>query len=112
MKKRAVTIVAAALCSLALATWLVARAYDHFSAGADGLILLVPDDGSFSDPQVTVWLDAASEEGLHVIPMHDAGFLSPLFGRPKCAGVILPDTIHKRASDLLLGEIRDYVTNG
>jgi hypothetical protein len=112
MKKRRATIVAAALSLLALATWLVVRAYDDFSAGADELILLVPDGANFSDPRVTVWLDAASEEGLHVIPMHDSGFLRPLFGRPKCAGVILPDSIHEQASDLLLGEIRNYVANG
>ena len=112
MKKRAVTIAAGAFCLLALATWLVLRVYEHFSAGADGLILLVPDSASFSDPWVTVWLDAASEKGLHVIPMHDSTFLRPLFGRPKCAGVILPDSIHQQASDLLLGEIRNYVANG
>jgi hypothetical protein len=112
MKKRVVTIVAGSFCLFALATWLVVRAYDHFSAGADGLILLVPDGASFSDPWVTVWLDAASEEGLHVIPMHDSTFLRPLFGRPKCAGVILPDSIHQQASDLLLGEIRKYVASG
>lgn len=112
MKKRATTIAATALCLSCLATWLSVRAYNHFSAAADALILLVPDGASFSDPRVTVWLDAASEEGLHVTPMHDSAFLGPLFGRPKCAGVILPDTIHQRASDLLLGAIRDYVANG
>ena len=112
MKKRAATIVAASLCLLAPATWLVVSAYDHFSAGSDGLILLVPDGASFSDSRVTVWLDAANEEGLHVIPMHDSAFLRPLFGRPKCAGVILPDSIHQQASDVFLGEVRDYVANG
>jgi hypothetical protein len=112
MKKRAGTIVVAALCLLSLAAWLGMRAYDHFSSGADGLILLVPDGVNFSDPRVTVWLDAASEEGLHVIPMYDSSFLRPLFGRPKCAGVILPDSIHQQASDLFLGEIRAYVASG
>jgi Polysaccharide deacetylase len=112
MNKGAATIVAVVLCVLAAAIWLAVRAYDHFSAGADGLILLVPDGASFSDPRVRVWLDAANEEGLHVIPMHDSGFLGALFGRPKCAGVILPDSIHQQASDLLLHEIRDYVANG
>jgi hypothetical protein len=112
MKKQGATIVAAAFFLLAPAIWLVVSARDHFRPGADGLILLVPDGSAFSDPRVTVWLDAANEEGLHVIPMHDSSFLSPLFGRPKCAGVILPDSIHQQASDLFLGEIRDYVTNG
>ncbi len=112
MKKRAVTIVAAASCLLALATWFVAYAYDYFNAGADRLILLVPDNANFSDSRVTVWLDAANEEGLHVTPMRDSAFLRPLFGRPKCAGVILPDSVHQQASDLLLREIRHYVANG
>lgn len=112
MNKRAATFVAAAICLLALAAALIVRAYGTFSPGADGLILLVPDEINFSDPRVTVWLDAASEEGLHVIPMHDSSFLRPLFGRPKCAGLILPDSIHQEANDLLLGEIRNYVANG
>jgi hypothetical protein len=112
MKKRATTFVAAALCLSCLAAWLVVRAHDHFNTGADALLLLVPDGASFSDPRVTVWLDAASEEGLHVIPMHDSTFLGPLFGRPKCVGLILPDSIHQQASDLLVDGIRDYVANG
>jgi Polysaccharide deacetylase len=112
MKKRTSAIVAVTLCLLALATWLIVRGYRHFRAEAGELILLVPDGASFSDPQVTVWLDAASEEGLHLIPMHDSDFLRPLFGRPKCAGVILPDSIHQEASDLFVGAIHDYVADG
>jgi len=112
MRNRVVTIVALVLCSLVSAAWLAESAYDHFSAGADRLLLLVPDGFSFSDPRVTLWLDAASEEGLHVIPIHDSVFLRPLFGTPKCAGIILPDSIHRRASDLLVGTIRNYVANG
>jgi hypothetical protein len=112
MKNRPVVIIATAFCMLILSAWRIVRAHDDSSVGADGLILLVPDDASFTDPLVTVWLDAANEEGLHVIPMHDSRFLNPVFGRPKCAGVILPDSIHTRANDLLLGEIRDYVASG
>ena len=112
MKKRSPIVVAAALLLLAAIAWLVLRPRDHFSPGADRLILLVPDETSFSNPRVTVWLDAASEEGLHVVAMHDSAFLRPVFGRPPCAGVILPDSIHERASDLLVGAIRDYVAAG
>src|ERR1700722_4247306 len=112
MKKQAIAVSVTVLALSCMAAWLAMSAHDQFSVGADGLILLVPDSASFSDPWVTVWLDAASEEGLHVIPMHDSAFLGPLFGRPKCAGVILPDSIHQQASDVLLGEVRDYVANG
>jgi peptidoglycan/xylan/chitin deacetylase (PgdA/CDA1 family) len=112
MTKTVLTIAATVLCLLGSATWMMVRARDHFAAGDDGLILLVPDTSSFSDPRVVVWLDAASEEGLHVIPMHDSSFLSPLFGRPRCAGLILPDSIHDQANDLLIDAIRDYVSKG
>jgi hypothetical protein len=112
MKKRTAIAVAAAIFLLAAIAWLALRPWDRFSPGADRLILLVPDETSFSNPRVTVWLDAASEEGLHVVAMHDSAFLRPVFGRPPCAGVILPDSIHERAGDLLVGAIRDYVAAG
>jgi peptidoglycan/xylan/chitin deacetylase (PgdA/CDA1 family) len=85
---------------------------DPFSPEADRVLLLVPDGTDFSDPQVTVWLDAGSEEGLHVVPMRDSSFMRPLFGKPRFAGVILPDSIHLKASDLLVSAVRDYVSAG
>jgi Polysaccharide deacetylase len=111
MSKRIVLPIILAVC-LAAAAWMAGRAYFDFHAGSDVLILLLPDGMSSSDPRVAVWLDAASEEGLHIKALHDSSFLRPLFGRPQCAGVILPDSIHQRASDLLIRDIRDYVANG
>jgi hypothetical protein len=84
----------------------------HSDADADRLLLLVPDGVSLSDYKVTVWLDAASEEGLHVVPMTDSEFIRPFFGQTKCAGVILPDTIHKQASDFFIASLRRFVTTG
>lgn len=112
MKKHAAIIGSAILCLFALAAWLAWHPRDRFSSGADRLILLVPDGTNLSDPRVTVWLDAANEEGLHVVPMHDSSFLRPLFGRPQCAGVILPDSVHQQAGDLFIGAMREYVAAG
>ncbi|MGD0965541.1 MAG: hypothetical protein ABSA57_16745 [Candidatus Acidiferrales bacterium] len=114
MKKRSIITILAAGFLLIPAGVMVRRQFhrDPLIPEADRLLLLVPDGTSFSDPHVTVWLDAGSEEGLHVVPMHDASFLRPLFGKPKCAGVILPDSIHPQAGDLLVGAINDYVTDG
>lgn len=81
-------------------------------ADADRLLLLLPDGVSFSDYRVTVWMDAASEEGLHVVPMRDSEFVRPFFGQPKCAGVILPDTVHQQASDLFIASLRRFVSAG
>jgi hypothetical protein len=110
MKRRTV-IVAGSLALVLLITWLwVAR--DRPRSTADRLLLLVPDGTSFSDPKVTVWIDAGSEEGLHVVPVHDSEFLRPLLGELQCAGVILPDSIHQPASDLFIATLRRFVAEG
>jgi len=110
MKRRAI-IVAGSLALVLLVTWLwVAR--DRPRSSADRLLLLVPDGMSFSDPKVTEWSDAGSEEGLHVVPLHDSEFLRPFLGEFQCAGVILPDSIHQRASDLFIAALRRFVAQG
>ena len=105
-------LVSVAVAALVLAAGFAWYSYDRFSPGADRIILLVPDGTSFSNPRVTVWLDAGDEEGLHVVPMHDSNFIRSIFPRPPCAGVILPDSIHGQASDLFVGSIHDYVATG
>ena len=61
MKRRTI-IVAGSLALVLLVTWLWV-ACDRSRSSADRLLLLVPDGTSFSDPKVTVWSDAGSEEG-------------------------------------------------
>jgi hypothetical protein len=95
----------------ALIAWSWAT-HDRFRSTADRLLLLVPDGTSFSNPKVTMWLDAGSEEGLHVVPVHDSEFLRPLWGESKCAGVILPDSIHQQASDLFIADLHRFVADG
>ncbi len=107
-------VAAVVVCGAAILTagWVALHNRRAQPPSADRLLLLVPDGTSFSDSRVTVWTDAAAEQGLHLIPVHDSTYLNPLAGRPECAGLILPDTIHIRASDLLTNAIRDYVLRG
>src|ERR1700742_2015742 len=84
-------------------------AHQLANSSGDRLLLLVPDGMKFSDPRVTMWIDAGSEEGLHVVPMHDSEFLRPFLQKTDFAGVILPDSIHKEASDLLITAVRRFV---
>jgi hypothetical protein len=79
---------------------------------ADRLLLLVPDKTKLSDPSVAMWVDAGTEQGLHVVPMHDSEFLRPFLQTGQFSGVILPDTIHREASDLLVSAIRRFVAGG
>jgi peptidoglycan/xylan/chitin deacetylase (PgdA/CDA1 family) len=111
-RRRIFIAIAIAVAALIAAAWFAWSSYDSFSPGADRIILLVPDGTSFSNPRVTVWLDAGSEEGLHVVPMHDSSFIRSVFPRPPCAGVILPDSVHQQASELFVEAIHDYVGTG
>jgi hypothetical protein len=84
---------------------------DTRTDGAESLLLLLPDGVAFSDIAVREWLDAASEEGLHLQPMHDSEFLNPL-ASVHASGVILPDQLHRSANDVLISELYRYVRDG
>lgn len=81
------------------------------SGDMDKLFLLLPDSVDFSAPAVREWLDAASEEGLHLAPIHDSDFLDPLSNTYR-RGVIVPDQLHRSANDVLIGELYRYVRAG
>jgi hypothetical protein len=111
MTRRRTLITTSTIILVAVLAWSWVM-HDRFRSTADRLLLLVPDDISFSDPKVTMWLDAGSEEGLHVVPVHDSEFLRPLWGESQCAGVILPDSIHQQASDLFVATLHRFVADG
>ena len=117
MKSRRTIFASVALCLLVVLSAGVFVFHKNHAQTftTDRLLLLVPDGTSFSDARVTVWLDAGDEQGLHIVPMHDSTYLNPLnslMGTPQCAGMILPDTIHTRAGDLIMNATRSYVARG
>src|SRR5215475_14195291 len=107
MKKRTKYVVIAVLSPLLV--YATADLLQHYrngvpASGMDTLTLLLPDDVDVESPAVHEWLDAADEEGLHLFPMHDSDFLSPLL-KLHASGVILPDQLHRTANDSLIGEL-------
>lgn len=101
------TIIAILLFLAAIASLGVARADT-----APNLLLLIPDDASLTDPRLNLWLDAANEEGLHITSIHDSEFLHYSVEAAACTGIILPDSIHKQASDALIAAIHAFVSRG
>jgi hypothetical protein len=77
----------------------------------DALLLLLPDSTSDKDVQVQVWLDAASEEGVHLQTVRDSELLDPMF-EMRAAGLIVPDQVHRQANDALIGALHRYVEQG
>lgn len=76
------------------------------------LVLLLPDSADTESPAIQVWLDAIEEEGFLVKVMHDSEFLRPGTNRSLFSGIILPDQVHKKASDSLISTLENYVENG
>ena len=104
-----IVVSATVLLALLAGSW---ANHNRSTSAPDRLLLLLPDGTSLSDPKVALWLDAASEEGIHVTPIHDSDFIRPFFGQADCAGLIWPDSIHRRASDYLVAVIRRFVAAG
>ncbi|MBV9609291.1 MAG: hypothetical protein JO187_07020, partial [Acidobacteria bacterium] len=103
-----------ALCVLLLCSvgaYVVRRHGPGQTASLDTLLLLVPDSTSATDPMVRIWMDAASEEGLHLVLVRDSELLSPT-SEVHGAGLIVPDEIHRIANDAVIGALIGYVQHG
>lgn len=75
--------------------------------------LLIPDDANRHDPRLTAWLDAATEEGLPMEAVTASALLRPIgFGNKTFAGLVLPDSIHRAMSDVLIERLGAYVRRG
>ena len=78
----------------------------------DNLVLLIPDGIDANSPEVRVWQDAASEEGLHLKLIRDSDFLNPMRDLHSARAMILPDEIHRVCNDALTGALYEYVRDG
>ena len=89
-----------------------AQNYYYSRSSPAHLLLLLPDSADAESPKVKVWLDAVAEEGFPITVMRDSEFLRPSTNRTLFSGVILPDQVHKIASDSLVSTLTSYVENG
>lgn len=101
-------VLLAALLLLAGVGWL----YRDSTRQVPSIVLLVPDEAALALPVTQAWIDAAREEGLAVTPMTDDEFLRQGGNSQRIAGVILPDTVHPQASEMLVNQLYRYVGAG
>jgi peptidoglycan/xylan/chitin deacetylase (PgdA/CDA1 family) len=109
--KRAMVLALLPAVFLVTAAYMRQQAPTH-TAEVDTLLLLIPDDADSKDPAIREWLDAASEEGLHLKVIRDSDFLNPMGDTRFAKGLIVPDQIHRKANDTLVGAVHDYVRQG
>ena len=79
--------------------------------GSDTLFLLLPDSVNAMEPAIQEWLDAAEEEGLHLEIIRDSSFLDPMV-HMRAGALIVPDQVHRKANDALVGALNEYVRAG
>lgn len=76
------------------------------------MALLVPDDIDPDDPLLATWMNAAAEEGFPIQTIKATDFTQALPFERMPAGIILPDSIHRIASDRLVDRLERYVQAG
>ena len=102
------------MAAAALTSWAITqRQASSGPAAVDaGVVLLLPDAKASSHPATHAWLDAAQEEGIALQTMTDDVFVKALANHQVLAGVVLPDTVHRQASDVLVAALYQYVQKG
>ncbi len=102
----------ALLCAalLSLEHWAIvpvwARSVSH------GVVLLIPDAHALGHPVTQAWIDAATEEGLSITPMTDNRFVQAVARKEYIAAVVVPDTVHRPASDVWIRSLYTHVSQG
>lgn len=85
---------------------------DRQAQGPTGLVLLLPNADAHQHAITQAWLEAAHEEGLPIRTMTADEFIRQHASGLPIAGIILPDTVHPNASDLLVNTLYQYVEGG
>ncbi len=101
-----------ALMLLFVWTGLAFQAQSHNAHTAHHIVLLIPDHNVLQHPITRAWLLASEEEGLEVRTMTADEFIRNQANHTPTAGVLLPDTVHRHASDLLVNTLTHYVETG
>lgn len=102
------------LLALALMAWPLAaqRLQDARQLPRQQLVLLLPDAQALTHPVTQAWLQVAREEGVPLAPLMSDDFIHAMANGQSVPGVILPDLVHARASDLLVSQLYRHVQRG
>ncbi|WP_310463040.1 polysaccharide deacetylase family protein [Sphaerotilus sp.] len=103
-------LMALLLLGAAASTWWQVHAA-RLPDNVQKIVLLLPD-AELGDPvQLRAWQDAAEELGIHLDPQTASQVMRD--GRQaQGTAFILPDTLHRRMSDVLIGHLRERVRAG
>lgn len=104
--------------ALVLASLLPARAlalrngWPWSAAHPPALVLLLPEQRDQQDPVAQAWLDAAREEGLPLHIWTDDQFVQAIAQGQQLHGMLVPDTLHRQASEVWVQALTRHVEQG
>jgi hypothetical protein len=80
------------------------------------IAILINDSYSLNDDAVKVWTQAAKEEGIDLSVISSSDLLRTDLTNNKSydkfAGIIVPDSIHKKGGDALINKLKEYTNHG
>lgn len=102
-------IVLGALFLVGCSAWIFNE--ESISSHEKTIALLVPDNHDAA--AIEIWKQAASEEGVRLEVLTASSFLRPFdFFRKTYVGIVVPDSIHRSANDILTDRLKQYVSGG
>ena len=76
------------------------------------LVMLLPELGARAHPVAQAWIDAAHEEGVPLQVWSDNQFVRAIARGARLRGVVVPDTVHRNASDVWVQALTRHVQQG
>jgi len=98
--------------SVLLVGMLAIQARSRSMPARQSMVLLIPDSSVLTHPVTRAWLNASQEEGLALTTMTANEFIRAQANHQPIPGVLLPDTVHQQASDILVNTLTQYVERG
>ncbi len=74
--------------------------------------LLLPDGQDPAAPEVTIWLDAAREEGIPMRAISDSDFLRRPEASDRRSAAVLPDTLHREITPVVVNRLEQFAARG
>lgn len=85
---------------------------DDAALAEHAVYLILPEGQNPADPAVTIWLDAAREEGIPMRTISDSDFLQRPGESDRRTAAILPDGLHRDITPVFVGRLEQFVARG
>lgn len=102
----------AVLCGVLASVYFWWQQRDAATMAEYTVYLILPEGQDPAAPAVTIWLDAAREEGIQMRTIGDSDFLNRPEASDRRSAAILPDTLHRKISPAMVARLEQFAAQG